>query len=257
MARPNSAPRVDAAERDAPAMELRALGATFRQIAERLGVSVSTAHKCVDRGLAATRQEPSAKLRILERERLDHLQRETARVLAAAHVVVQGGKVVVDEDTGQPLVDHGPRLAAVNTLLRVMERRAKLEGLDAPTRHDISARFHTIDELDREIAELENLLGERAEKEGVDLYQRKREQANRLVEDLAGQVGWDIEERQQVHDRVLGFWTAWKDDQRALRDVPGFIAASLDMAVMILALPPAQAELLADQIERHLLERTR
>src|SRR5215207_7359295 len=125
MARPNSAPRVDAAGRDARALELRAGGASFRVIADRLGVSVSTAWKCVDRGLAATRQEPSGKLRKLERERLDRLTVEAVQVLQAHHVVVSGGKIVTDDD-GQPLVDHSPTLAAINTLVRLMERRARV-----------------------------------------------------------------------------------------------------------------------------------
>ena len=101
MPRPN-APRVDAAQRDAQALELRAAGATYRQIAQRLGVSVSTAHECVTRGLDRTRREPAEQLRELELERLDRLQVEATKVLAARHVIVQAGKVVVDEDTRQP-----------------------------------------------------------------------------------------------------------------------------------------------------------
>jgi hypothetical protein len=104
---PAERPRVDAAERDVTALELRAAGASFRGIADRLSVSVSTAWKCVDRGLAATRQEPSGKL---ERERLDRLTVEAVQVLQAHHVVVSGGKIVVDDDTGRPC--RGPAALA-------------------------------------------------------------------------------------------------------------------------------------------------
>jgi hypothetical protein len=253
MPRPTS-PNVDAADLDGQCLELRRYGNTYRQIAAQLGISPANAHKRVTRGLDRTRREPGDALRELELERLDQLQVEATKVLAGNHVVIQGGKVVRDKQ-GEPYRDHGPTLAAIRTLLQVQERRARLLGLDAPTRVD--ARVLTIDELDRQIAELETLLGETADREGVDLYQRKHEQASKLVEDLAGQAGVDYHERQQVHDQVLIFWNAWKDNQRASRDVPGFIAAALDTAIMILALPAEQAEELASQVERFLLERAR
>jgi transposase len=109
MPRPN-APRVDAAQRDAQALELRAAGASYRQIADRLGVSVSTAWGCVERGLDRTRREPADRLRLLELERLDRLQVEAVQVLRAQHYVVQAGEVVTHN--GQEVVDHGPTLAA-------------------------------------------------------------------------------------------------------------------------------------------------
>ena len=139
MTRPNSAPRVDAAERDARALEHRAAGATFRQIADRLDISVSTAWECVERGLDRTRREPADRLRQLEAERLDRLQVEAVQVLHARHVVIQGGRVVVDRN-GVPFTDHGPTLAAIRTLLAVAERRARLEGLDAPRKEEVLTR---------------------------------------------------------------------------------------------------------------------
>jgi hypothetical protein len=155
----NRAPRVDAAQRDARALELRAAGATYRQIAERLGCSVDTAWKAVDRGLVRTRQEPADKLRRLERVRLDRLQRAAETVLGTTHHVLQGGEAVLDEK-GKPYVDHGPTLNAIRTLLAVQERRAKLLGLDAPARLDaqVRAEVYSVDALQAEIARLEQEL---------------------------------------------------------------------------------------------------
>jgi hypothetical protein len=252
MPRPN-APRVDAADRDAQALELRADGASYRQIAERLGVSISTAWTCVERGLDRTRREPADRLRVLEGERLDRLQDAAVQVLQARHVVVSGGKVVKGAD-GSPLVDHGPTLAAVRTLLAVQERRAKLFGLDAPVKVD--AKLLTIDELDRQIAQVQAEMDALDRAEGRDPYERKRQEADKLVYELAAHAGWNVDERVQVHDRVLDFWKRWKDNQAAFRDVPAFVAAALETAVMILALPPDQHERLAGQIERFLMERT-
>lgn len=203
MARPNSAPRVDAAHRDAQALELRAAGATYRQIAQRLGVSVSTAHECVTRGPDRTRREPAEQLRELELERLDRLQVEATEVLAAQHVVIQAGKVVVDKQ-GQPYRDHGPTLAAIRTLLQVQESRRKLLGLDAPVKVD--AKILTVDQMDARIGELEALLA---------------------AEDPDWQAGQDT--RQATVDQFRRTWSG-----RAVADPPGFVAAALELAVTLL-----------------------
>jgi hypothetical protein len=253
----NTAPRVDAADMDARCLDLRRRGLSYRQIAAQVGLSVANVHGRVTRSLDRTRREPADALRELELERLDALQEALTEVLGRVHVTVSGGKVVTTKgDDGQevPLVDDGPTIAAAQALVRVQESRRRLLGLDAPTRVD--ARVLSIDELDMQIKELETLLGESAEREGVDLYQRQHQQATKLVEDLAGQAGVDYQERRAVHDRVLDFWNAWKGNRRAVRDVPGFIAAALDTAVVILALPADEEEALAGEVERFLLERT-
>jgi hypothetical protein len=219
MPRP-TAPRVDAADMDARCLDLRRAGLSYREIARTVGLSVSNVHGRVMRGLDRTRREPADALRELELARLDALQEALTRVLGRAHVTVSGGKVVMTEgDDGQemPLLDDGPTIAAAQALVRVQESRRKLLGLDAPAR--VEARVLSIDELDMQIKELETLLGETADREGADLYQRQHERATKLVEDLAGQAGVDYHERKAVHDRA--FWNAWKGNRRAVRDVPG------------------------------------
>jgi hypothetical protein len=230
MPRP-TAPRVDAAQRDAQALELRAAGASFREIAAQLGVSVSTAWKCVDRGLAVTRHEPSSKLRILERERLDRLTVAANQVLQARHVVVSGGKIVVDTDTGQPLVDHGPTLAAVNTLTRLMERRARLEGLDEPTRADISARVHagvySVDALDRELERVQQQLAQQDPEWG------------------------ERERRQRQHEQAVDRFRAdWSTSGKVVRDPARFVGDGLALLLEGLDLDDAQREAAALEVER-------
>ncbi|MCP6652171.1 hypothetical protein NL518_29175, partial [Klebsiella pneumoniae] len=66
--------RITAAQKQRRALELRAAGKTFPQIAEELGYrSVSSAYGAVMRGLERTLQEPAEELRRLEAERLDRL----------------------------------------------------------------------------------------------------------------------------------------------------------------------------------------
>jgi hypothetical protein len=159
MPRP-TAPSVSAARKDARALELRNVGLSYRQIGERMGISGATAYKYVTRGLDRTRREPADLQRQLERERLDAWQVTAERIARTRHVLVQAGKPVIDPETGRPYADHGPVLAALGTLLRIAERRSKLEGLDAPARVDaqIRAEVYSVDALQAEIARIEQEL---------------------------------------------------------------------------------------------------
>jgi hypothetical protein len=155
VARP-TAPRVDAAERDAQALELRAAGLSIRQIGRQLGCSATTAHRRVVRGLDRTLREPADRVRALELHRLDQLQAAATATLRARHVVVQAGRPVLDPASGDPYVDHGPVLAAIAALLRIAERRARLLGLDAPARVDAQVRgeVYSLSAIDQELARL-------------------------------------------------------------------------------------------------------
>jgi hypothetical protein len=128
----------DTAERDAAACRLRTEGRTYDQIAQQLGFADrSNARDAVERALKATVQEPADQVRQLELARLDALWAAAWAVLEREHVVVNSGEIVIDTREGadgQPLLDDAPVLKAVQTLLKVAERRAKLLGLDAPTK---------------------------------------------------------------------------------------------------------------------------
>ena len=95
------------------ALNLRRSGASFQSIADQLGIGKSTAHKCVTTALAAVRRENyslAEEVMVLEANRLDAMQ------LGIWPAVLQGD------------------LPAIQTVLKIMERRAKLLGLDAPTK---------------------------------------------------------------------------------------------------------------------------
>jgi|SRR5215207_3754548 len=147
--------RAEVLEREARAIELRRNGATYHQIAERLHMSVSGAALAVKRALDRHVAEAAPDVRKLELDRLDHLHVQALLVLQREHVVVSAGKVVLDT-TGRPMRDDGPTLQAIRTILTIQERRARLLGLDAPTRVDV--KVLTIDQMDDRIAELESLL---------------------------------------------------------------------------------------------------
>ena len=132
--------RMDIEVRTAKVLDLSRAGLSERQIAEEIGWSDSTVHKDIIRGLKALREKNTELAEVWvaeELERLKDLERAARRVLTAHHVVVNSGKVVTDKDTeGKPykLTDDGPVIQAITALLRIAERRAKLLGLDAPTK---------------------------------------------------------------------------------------------------------------------------
>ncbi len=140
---------VTAARRDARAAELRTRGLSYQQIADQLGyTSRANAYRAVARALAEIVAEPAAELRALELARLDAMARAARAVLEGEHWVVSHGRVV--EHDGRPLVDDAPVLHAIDRLLAIQTRRARLLGLDAPAK----VRVITEDLLDREIERL-------------------------------------------------------------------------------------------------------
>lgn len=145
-----SARAVRDAQRRAEMLSLRLEGMTLEQIGERMGVGASTVSRVISNALAAHTREPAEELLALELGRCDVLLTEAMRTVKAFHPLVSAGRVVsapMLDDTGQPvrnpetgdvltrvLEDKAPKLAAIATAVRVLERRAKLLGLDAATK---------------------------------------------------------------------------------------------------------------------------
>lgn len=104
----------------------------------------------------------SAEDRKASLRRLDRISAEMWRIIRATHVIVAGkaGEVATwgtdEEGNPQPVLDDKPKIEAARTLIQVEARRAKLLGLDAPTRHEEL----TLDVLDAEIERLSAALGD-------------------------------------------------------------------------------------------------
>lgn len=133
-------------------MRLRRQGVTFVDIGARLGISGPAAHKLYSAALKEIPAEEVALYRAEQAERLDEMLRHAYEVLGREHVTVSQGRVVrmgkpfIDEETGEatiddgrgsPILDDGPTLAAIKTILAIEERRAKLLGMDTPVKQHI------------------------------------------------------------------------------------------------------------------------
>jgi len=111
-------PDPEALERQRRALELKIAGATYREIAATLGYNDgSAAYKAVQAGKRLGFAEPAAELRKIESDRLDRLQR------AIWTQAVKGD------------------LPAINTALKISDQRAKLLGLNAPQRTDVTIKL--------------------------------------------------------------------------------------------------------------------
>ena len=103
------------AERKKEALELRVKGHSIRAIAKILGVSTTQSHRLVDgalKDLAEENRHTATKLRAIELDRLD------AMTLA----------IMGDAELGDN--------AKIDRMLKIMERRAKLLGLDTPVEEE-------------------------------------------------------------------------------------------------------------------------
>lgn len=125
--------KVGTAENQARALELRLAGRTYRDVASAMGVSVSTVHHYVHDAIAAVTKEPATAVVELELARLD------AMLFGCWE----------DARTGDE------RKAAL--VLRIMERRASLLGLDAP-KAVVQPSIHDHPDVQRFMARLRSVL---------------------------------------------------------------------------------------------------
>lgn len=104
-------PKPQQIERDRQVLELRRGGATWDQIAQVVGFSnPGSAHKSYQRAMKLTLQQPADELRNAEVDRLDRLQR------AFWNDALEGN------------------VRAADLILRIIDKRAKILGLEAPVK---------------------------------------------------------------------------------------------------------------------------
>lgn len=139
-------------ERDREACRLRSRRQTYQQISDQLGYGgQGNARRAVQRTLAAIPRDAAEELIQLELDQLDMMTTAVLEVLEANHYVVSHGRLVYLNDDAPPLADDAPVLVAVDRLLKIQERRARLLGLDQPTKATVT---HASADVDAAVAEL-------------------------------------------------------------------------------------------------------
>ena len=114
------------AERDLRIFKMRQAGVSVSEIARRFGVTVSACNTAVQRQLQKLNKEALMaypEVLRMELERLDALQQ-------AAWPMTQHRKVTLDDGTE---ITADPDLKAIQQVLMIMDRRAKLLGMEQTT----------------------------------------------------------------------------------------------------------------------------
>jgi hypothetical protein len=101
-------------ELQAKALELRRAGDGYVEIAQKLGIGKSTAHRMVESAMAGARAQIAASVDDLRADELTRLDGMLAKLW--------------------PKVTDDPDVAVIDRIIKIGERRAKLLGLDAPVR---------------------------------------------------------------------------------------------------------------------------
>jgi hypothetical protein len=166
---------IETAARDFEAAGMRVRGRSLQEIADELGyASRGHVHDGIMRAFAALPSEEAEAAKRLDLERLDRLIANAWDVMERQHVAYSNGQVVrrrtgeyemTDEgferldDKGQPIpvyeevLDDGPLLSAIDRIERLIGRRAKIYGYEAPARSRIEVV--TPETIEAHIAALE------------------------------------------------------------------------------------------------------
>lgn len=140
------------------AIKMRLEGYTFREIADEIGISVSTAHTYVNDGWERVQNatdEDRTLLRDMELARCDQMLKRVLPIATANNLLVEkekfvdGSMIVVTEE------DAELQFKAVDRVLKIQKRRSDLLGLDAPTKIEQTGASALIplDELAKRVAE--------------------------------------------------------------------------------------------------------
>lgn len=169
---------IDRAKRAARIMELRAAGKSYRYIANEVGLGFVQVSNIIKAEIAKLSKPDVELIRKAETYELDGLEQIAYAILEKHHYKISptGKLVKLPTELGEDYAeDPTPVLQAINTIKGLKERKAKLLGLDAPVKADVT--YTEITELDRTVAEWINedkareAAGQRptsAEVEGID-----------------------------------------------------------------------------------------
>ncbi len=125
---------------DHEAAGLKNRGLSYRKIAAEMGwANPSTAFYAVQRAIADIPREETEELIARELLKLDYMEEQAAEIMHKHHCHISASGKVVTLD-GEILTDDGPALQAMDRLLKIADRRAKLLGLNAPTRTELTGK---------------------------------------------------------------------------------------------------------------------
>lgn len=136
--------------RDAEACKMYVAGKTYLEIAEALGYSdPSNARRAVQKVLMETAKQPADEVRALLRARNEEIYAMAREIALKQHYAHGNGKLVYKD--GEPLIDDGPKLQAMDRMQRSLTELAKLAGAHAAVKFENLS----LEAVQAEIARLE------------------------------------------------------------------------------------------------------
>lgn len=120
-------------------MRMVAAGKTRRTIAEHFGVSTAAIGEIITRerskAMVDKQDEITTQVEILDE--LIEAAVQVTRLRAAPATAGKDGDILRDPDDNEVVRDHGGRLAGMATVKALLERKAKLLGLDSATKTEV------------------------------------------------------------------------------------------------------------------------
>ena len=153
----------DQIAKDQEAASMRSKAMTYQSIGDHFGITRQAAFQMVQRAIADIPKEGAEEVVRLEVEKLDFIERKLYEIMTKEHVAFGASGKVVTLD-GVPIEDDSPVMKALDGLLKVADRRAKLLGLNAPTKHEVI----TLDSVQMEIRRIEAELGKLDELDAIE-----------------------------------------------------------------------------------------
>lgn len=127
---------------------------SYTQIAAAIGLGSATAAKAAyDRGvLMLIPKEEIEASKIIALQKLDQWERMTLEEYHAKHILVNFGKAVKNEVTGEYFEDSGAKMACMGMLIRIERERRAILGYSAPSKRVLEVV--TADVFDKAITQL-------------------------------------------------------------------------------------------------------
>lgn len=163
--RPTRGRMAEIAERREIVAAMLAQGVPQAVIAERLGhsrqtITADALHVVQKR--TSELNEYADQIIAKQTAELEAIREKAWQVVRTKHYQITKEGTVAKDDEGRALLDTAPNVSAMQLLLKVQEREARMLGTDQPKKIDVNAQVVTLDlvkasvlEMRRQVAELE------------------------------------------------------------------------------------------------------
>jgi AraC-like DNA-binding protein len=152
---------IEAREREITALQLRTAGSSLADIAQVLGYSnTGTVSNVISRALKRDRVVAAEEYRTMAGQRLEAVMARLWEAMHRTHYLASGGKLMLDPDSGEPLISDDENTRAADAYRRAVESYCKLYGLQAPP---VSVRVGVTAEADLD-SRITEMLAEYAER---------------------------------------------------------------------------------------------